>query len=188
MKGFLIRNYGILGAEADVFLSSFEDKHYNKGDKFISYGQKCDKVGFVKKGLLKCTIRGTEKSVIDDFVFEHQFVANYYSFLKQEKSNKEISCLKDSVISVISRKRLLELADNHPFVERMSRKVSEQLFITTAKKLEDIKLLNAEERYLQLLKMNNRIVNEIPQYEVASYLNVTPETVSRIRNKLALRS
>ena len=64
---------------------------------------------------------------MDDFVFENQFVANYYSFLRQEESNKEIVCLKNSVLNIITRKKLEELASKHSFVEKIARQVSEQL-------------------------------------------------------------
>lgn len=188
MKNFLVERFKISESEAEIFSASFEKINLIKGEIFVDFGKVSNKVGFVETGLLKCSLIGSEKSFVDDFVFENQFVANYYSFLKQEKSNKEIICLKNSVLSVVTRNKLEKLAEKYPFVEKIARQVSEQLFISTAKKLEDIRLLNAEERYLKLVKINRRITTEIPQYEIASYLNVSPETVSRIRNKIAFHS
>ena len=63
-------------------------------------------------------------------------------------------------------------------------KVSEQLYIIKQQKLDDLRLLNAEERYLKLLHSNKKMLNSIPQYLIASYLNVSAETVSRIRKKI----
>ncbi|WP_298537603.1 Crp/Fnr family transcriptional regulator [uncultured Algibacter sp.] len=187
MKKFLIDTFNISEVDANLFSECFETINLSKGENFVSYNKISNKVGFVEKGLLKCTLIGAEKSVVDDFVFENQFVANYYSFLKQEKSNKEITCLKDSVLRVITRKKLDRLS-KYPFIEKIARQVSEQLFISTSKKLENLRLLSAEERYLQLVKANKRVVNEIPQYEIASFLNVSPETVSRIRKKITISS
>ncbi|KGK28688.1 Crp/Fnr family transcriptional regulator [Cellulophaga sp. E6(2014)] len=187
MEKFLINNFNISASDAQLFSDSFERINLMKGEKFVTYGKVSNRVGFVEKGLLKCTLIGSEKSVVDDFAFENQFVANYYSFLKQEKSNKEIICLQDSVLRIITRKKLEELS-KYPFIEQIARQVSEQLFITTSKKLEDIRLLSAEERYLKLVKIDKRITDKIPQYEIASFLNVSPETVSRIRKKIALGS
>lgn len=185
MKQFLVETFQISETDAQLFSDSFERVHLNKGEKFISFGKVSDRVGFVEKGILKCTIIGDEKSVVDDFVFENQFVANYYSFLKNEKSNKEIICLEDSVLRIITREKLEELS-SYPFIEQIARQVAEQLFISTAKKLEDLRLLSAEERYLTLININKRLTEEIPQYEIASFLNVSPETVSRIRKKITL--
>ena len=184
----LIKDFSISQSEAEVFAAAFDRVNLKKGERFLSRGQICNRVGFVESGLLKCVILGNGKSVVDDFIFENQFVANYYSFLKKEKSNKEITCLKDTVLNVVTRTKLEELAQDHPFIERIARQVAEKLFLNTAKKLEDLKLLRAEERYLKLTGINKRVINEIPQYEIASYLNVSPETVSRIRNKMATRS
>lgn len=186
MIDFLVNNFNITKADAALFSESFEKSTLIKGETFIPYGRVNHRIGFVEKGLLKCTLIGREKSVIDDFVFENQFVANYYSFLRQEESNKEITCLKDSVLRIITRKKLESLGTTHLFIEKIARQVAEQLFISTAKKLEDLRLLSAEERYLKLLHINRRITEEIPQYEIASYLNISPETVSRLRNKSAL--
>jgi CRP-like cAMP-binding protein len=188
MKNFLVEKFKISESEAELFSTSFEKMDLIKGEKFIDFGKVSNKIGFVETGLLKCTLIGSEKSFVDDFVFQNQFAANYYSFLKQEASNKEIICLKNSVLSVISRNKLEKLAEKYPFVEKIARQVSEQLFISTAQKLEDMRLLSAEERYSKLLKINRRITQEIPQYEIASYLNISPETVSRIRNKITIRS
>jgi len=188
MKQFLINTFKISASNAELFSASFKKLELTKGEIFIPYGEISYNIGFVEKGLLKCTLIGREKSVIDDFVFENQFVANYYSFLKQEESNKEIVTLKTSTLKVITRNQLEELANKHSFIESIARQVSEQLFISTAKKLEDIKLLSAEERYLKLMQINKRITEDIPQYEIASFLSVSPETVSRIRNKITLRS
>ncbi|MDN5204548.1 Crp/Fnr family transcriptional regulator [Fulvivirgaceae bacterium BMA10] len=184
MNKFLIDNFRISPHEAELFSSCFQVKAYSKGEKFIEYGKVSQKIGFVEKGLLKCVSIGNRKEVIDDFVFENQFVANYYSFLTKNESTKEIICMNDSVIRITTRNQIEELGKKHSFMEQMARNIAEKLFISTHQKLEDIRLLSAEERYLKLLNSNSNIMNEIPQYEIASYLNVSPETVSRIRKKL----
>ena len=188
MKDDLINTFLLTANEAEAFCKAFELKSYSKGSAFLGFGQQCNQIGFLEKGLLKCSLLSNGKSVVDDFVFEGQFVASYYSFLKKEPSNKEIVCLKDSRIHVISRDRLERLGHTHPFIEQMAKQVSEHLFIKTSEKLQDLQLLNAEERYLKLLQTNPAALQQIPQYEIASYLNVSPETVSRIRSKLAIAS
>lgn len=188
MESTLINTFKVSEANAMLFLSSFEKRTLAKGEKFLAHGRVSSKVGFVEEGLLKCVLINGDKTMVDDFVFEGQFVANYHSFLKQEASNKDIVCMKKSVIRTITKHKLDELAKEHSFVADVARQVAENLFIDTYQKLEDIRILNAEERYLKLVGVNKRIVNEIPQYEIASYLNVSPETVSRVRSKLASRS
>lgn len=188
MKDFLINAFQITSEEAEVFSSYFHVKEYSKGDKFIECGKVCDKVGYVEKGLLKCVLIGENKEVIDDFVFENQFISNYYSFLTNKESSKEIICLEESVIRVISREKIQELSSEYRFIEQIAKKVTENLFILTHQKLEALRLQNAEERYLNLLSSNSKVLERVPQYDIASYLNVSPETVSRIRKHLSIRS
>lgn len=188
MIDFLIKAFQITPEEAEVFSSYFHVKEYSKGDKFIESGKVCDRVGYVESGLLKCVLIGGTREVIDDFVFENQFVSNYYSFLTSKESRKEIICIEKSVLRVISRGKLQELSYEHTFIEQIARKVTESLFISTHQKLEALRLQNAEERYLNLLSSNRKVLERVPQYDIASYLNVSPETVSRIRRNLSIRS
>lgn len=188
MIDFFSRSLGISMEQATAFAAGFERKSFKKGALFLKLGQTCNAVGFVETGLLKCSLVSEDKTAVDDFIFENQFVANYYSFLKNTPSNKEIACLKDSTIHVIHREQLAAMSKELPFLEEMARKVSEQLFLTTAEKLEDLKMLSAEERYLKLIRNHPNYVNDIPQYEIASFLNVSPETLSRIRKNIAVGS
>ena len=188
MIKFLTDSFDISPEEAEILSSCFLSKEYKKGDKFLKLGEVSNKIGFIEKGLMKCVLIGSSKEVVDDFVFERQFVANYHSFLTKTKSKKELVCMKNSTVRIAHRNQLEELGERHPFMERIARLISESLFISTHQKLENIRLLSAEERYLQLFESNREILQEIPQYEIASYLNVSPETVSRIRNSLKNRS
>lgn len=188
MINYLIKTFEITEEEASLFSSCFQLKKYRKHEKFISFGQISNKVGFVKSGIFKCELIGTNKRVVDDFVFENQFVSNHYSFLTKQKSQKEITCMDDSTIKVISRDQLNLLAQQHSFIESMARQVNEMLFLRTHQKLTALKLQSAEERYLSLISSNKTVIEKIPQYDIASYLNVSPETISRIRKKLSTRS
>lgn len=188
MKKFLIENFKITNEEAEIFSSIFHLKAYSKGEEFIKNGTICNKIGFVTSGVLKCISIGNNKEVLDDFAFENQFITNYYSFLTQQKSTKQIICIEDCLIQVVERKQLEDLSKKHLFIEQIARKVTEKLFLSLQQKLDDLRLLNAEERYLKLIKSNKKILNRIPQYDIASYLNVSPETVSRIRKKRTINS
>lgn len=187
MTEFLTEKFQITVPEAEIFSSCFEVKEYSKNEKFLERGKVCNKVGFVENGFLKCVLAGNGREVIDDFVFENQFVSNYYSFLTRRESTKDIVCMEDSIISIISREKLQELSLEYLFIEQIARMVTEGLFISTHQKLEALRLLSAEERYLNLLNSNPKVMDKVPQYDIASYLNVSPETVSRIRKNLSIR-
>ena len=188
MIRFLTESFNISSEEAEILSTCFQVRKFKKGDAFLRLGEISNRVGFIEEGMLKCAMVSNGKEVIDDFVFEHQFVANYHSFLTQTPSGKALVCMKDSTIRVAYRHQLEELGERHLFMERIARLIAEGLFINTHQKLEDIRLLSAEERYLKMLKSSKEMIRELPQYEIASYLNVSPETVSRIRNSIKSRS
>lgn len=184
MIAALIDTFKITETEAKLFFSCFELIQYSKGDIFLSVGKVSTKIGFVKEGLLKCSFLGSNKEVVDDFIFKNQFVSNYSSFLTQKASTKEIVCLTDCELWMVSKLKLDTLGAQHPFIATMARNTAEQLFVATNQKLENLRLLSAKERYLLLLKNQEYLLQEIPQYEIASYLNVRTETVSRIKKEL----
>ena len=184
MIKILTDTFNISEEEATLFFSCFEDVKLLKGDKFLTTGKVSTKVGFVKSGILKCSLIGKHKEVVDDFIFENQFVANYSSFLTKKTSTKEIVCLTDCELWVASKSKIEALGSQYSFMAQMAQKIAEQLFIATHQKLENLRLLSAKERYSLLLKTNTKLLQKIPQYEIASYLNVTPETVSRIKKEL----
>ena len=188
MIKFLTDRFKLSPNEAGLMASCFQTKAYQKGDKLLNLGEISNRIGFIEKGLVKCTLVGKSKAVVDDFVFENQFVANYHSFLTRTPSKKELVCLQDSVISTAHRTSLEALGEKFGFMEGIARMIAEELFISTHQKLENIRLLSAEDRYLNLFESHQNLLQEIPLYELASYLNVSPETVSRIRNSIKNRS
>ena len=184
----LVTTFNISDEEAKLFSSCFELVTYVKGDKFLTSGKIASKLGFVKSGVLKCSLIGENKEVVDDFIFENDFVSNYSSFLTEQASTKEIVCLTDSELLITSKKKIDTLGSQYLFISEMARTTAEQLFLATHKKLENLRLLSAKERYLLLLKKQGHLLQQIPQYEIASYLNITTETVSRIKKDLLKRS
>ncbi len=185
MNQFLINTFQITEDEAQILSSSFHVKNYLKGEVYIKSGEVCNHIGFVKKGTLKSILVGKQKELIDHFIFENQFVSDYRSYLSKKESIKTITCLENCTILDISRERLDKLARQYDFVKNIEKKVAEKLYTLTEEKLNDLRLLSAKERYLKLLRSNKKVMCKIPQYEIASYLNISPETVSRIRKILA---
>jgi CRP-like cAMP-binding protein len=86
-------------------------------------------------------------------------------------------------VYVITRQNLEILGNEHPFVESMSRQINERLFLRMHDKVKSLLLDTASERYRKLMAERQDLANRIPQYLIASYLNVTAETISRIRKK-----
>jgi CRP-like cAMP-binding protein len=124
---------------------------------------------------------GEEK--ITAFNFKGNFVTNYRSFLTGQPSDHYIQALLDSVIYIINLQDLQSLYDKHKNIERLGRLIAENLYLTVANRLDSFMFQTPSERYKELIERNSRLLQEIPQYMIASYLGVKPETLSRIRKR-----
>jgi CRP-like cAMP-binding protein len=177
--------FDISEEESSIFLSEFRKKELKKNEIFVTEGEICHVVGLIEKGLMVCVYNKDGEEIIDEFGFENGFITNYYSFLTQFASQKEIRALEPSVVHVITRESLEKLGNQHSFIEKMSRIMNEKLFLRAHDRIQSLLLESAQERYEKLIAQRPDLAQRIPQYMLASYLHVKPETISRIRKKLS---
>ncbi len=177
-------NWKLKEEEIDIFLSASDLITLQKGEDFFLPGAVCDKIGLIKNGLMKCVLVENEKEVIFEFAYENSFIADYYSFVTGTPSTKVITCLEPTIAYVITRQKLRELSSRYPFMERMSMITNEQLFVRMHEKLTSLLLDSATVRYQKLITARQDLAQRIPQYLLASYLNIKPETISRIRKRM----
>lgn len=121
---------------------------------------------------------------IDEFSFENDFITDYLSILTHAPADKDIICLEDCEILVVEIQKLNNLYSQDPIFERIGRLMAEGLFINWHLKAKSLSMDNAETRYKNLVTMRPDLPQRVPQYLVASYLNISPETLSRIRKKM----
>lgn len=171
--------------ETNIFLSEFKKRELKKNEIFIAEGEICHVVGLIEQGLMLCVYNKDGEEIIDEFGFENGFITNYYSFLTQTPSQKEIRTLEPSVVHVITRQSLEKLGNQYLFIEKMSRIMNEKLFLRAHERIQSLLLDSAQERYEKILAQRHDLAQRIPQYMLASYLCVKPETISRIRKKIS---
>jgi CRP-like cAMP-binding protein len=116
---------------------------------------------------------------------ENELATSTESFITQTPSSISIQALEDVVLLTISYTRLQELYGQSSFWQKVGRILAEKEFISTQHTLWRNYPIPATEKYLILLKENPGIINRIPLHYIASYLNIKPETLSRIRKKIS---
>jgi CRP-like cAMP-binding protein len=164
------------------FLNLFELKYFDKGSYFAKTGEYSKKMGFVVEGVLRAYHRTEEGGNYNKTFFtEGAFVGAYSSLVSGRKNLINIQCLTDVSLMEASYADIVLLYDDYPIVERLSRIIAEQYFVS--KEMREIQLvtLDASERYELFRKNNPGIEQRIPQYHIASYLGITPTQLSRIR-------
>ncbi|WP_215225288.1 Crp/Fnr family transcriptional regulator [Echinicola shivajiensis] len=172
-------------ADLKVFLSKFKSLCLKKGEYFIHEGQICKKIGFILEGSMLCSYNKDGQEIIDEFSLDKEFITDYYSFLTHLPADKNVKCLEDSELLVIAYDDIQSLYSQNPIYEKLGRIMAEKLFINWQQKNKSLMLDNAETRYSKLINRRPDLPQRIPQYLIASYLNIKPETLSRIRKKLA---
>jgi len=174
--------------EIESLISSFKPKQFSKNELIIQQGKICDFVYFVNKGIVRFFYYkddGTE--ITECFHFPNSFMSAYSSFLSGEPTFENAETLEETELLVIHRSDLISLYNKYPNFEKLVRVITEKMYIELEKRIMSIHCQSAEERYLNLLKSDNpEILKKIPLKYIASYLGVSPETLSRIRKKIAL--
>lgn len=157
-----------------------------KGDFLALQGVTCTTVAFISSGMFRffSTVDGDEKT--HDFAFPDSFITAYTSLLEQKPSDMSIQALSTAQLLTISRKELYRLYDKHPTFERIGRIFAEQAFLNSRTHLLSILHDDAETRYQKLITRAPQIIQSIPLRYIASYLGISPETLSRIRRRISI--
>ena len=167
--------------EWSAFEKCLSKEEIKKKEFLLKEGQIGDFIAFVAEGSLRFyVLREGEEKVIA-FFFAGSFVSNYRSFLTNLPSEYYIEVLQDTLIYRIRKGELIGLYDQYPQIERLGRLIAENLYLMVARRLDSFLFKSPKERYEELLAQNSRLPDEVPQYMIASYLGVKPETLSRIR-------
>jgi CRP-like cAMP-binding protein len=170
-----------------LFAQAFTKKEFTKKEYYLREGENCKHLAFIIKGAMMCYYNKDGKRFIDEFSLDHEFITDYSSFLNAIPSDKNIQCIEDTTVYEISRKQLDKLyAQNNADFERLGRVMAEQLYLQWHDKSKSLLIDSATERYRKLIKNRDQLPQRVPQYLLAEYLGITPESLSRIRKSTFL--
>ena len=144
----------------------------------------CNNIYFIESGIIRYYQINDRKEITGGFFFEGEWYADLFSFFSNSDTKQTAQALEDSTLLFISKQDLDKLYKEIPKTERFGRIIAEQTLIGLRNKMDDHTLLNATERYLNLIKRNPIIIKKIPQHYIASYLGIKPQSLSRIRKNL----
>jgi CRP-like cAMP-binding protein len=173
---------GIPEAELERLSGRAIPRELAKGDYFLRAGEVPDRVGLLRSGLLRLFCLDCEgKEYTKHFVTEGTLAISYSAFLLGEPSRFSIQALEDASLLVVDRATYRELLSGHPCWQAAARKLAEMLFISLEKRGLELLSLDAEERYRIFREDFPGLEGRISQYFIASYLGISPESLSRIR-------
>lgn len=170
--------------EVDAIMETTSIQPYKKGTVLLKEGQISNEVYFVLEGCVRqyFVVNGEERT--NNFFTDEQWVISLSSFGQNIPSNHYLDCCMDSTLVVGNRAKEESLYLRFPKLESVSRKVMEKVFTEQHEIMASYTTDSAEQRYLKLLKSRPDLFQKIPQYQIASYVGVKPESLSRIRKRL----
>lgn len=167
----------------EELFSYFTLETYKKNTHIIRETEPILHIYFIFKGIIRIYFYKNDKLIIERFVKEGGFFGGNYDHLSKYPGVHNYESLEDLVVLKIKHEDLENLYKKHPSIESLYRRQLEAFHFAYVDKLYTLKAANSEERYRDFELEYGDIINRISMKNVASYLNMTAETVSRIRAK-----
>lgn len=168
-----------------IICSLFHKKHYKKGDHLLESGNICRYITFIDTGLVRYYLSNDGEEQTNYFNKEKEFICYYMSFLPQTPSNVNIQALEDTTVYVISFNDIQKFYKEVEHGERFGRLAIEQVFVNVISQMGSLYTDPPEVRYQKFISNYADIVQRIPQYYIASYVGIKPQSLSRIRRRIA---
>ncbi len=166
-----------------VIIESVIIKSFKKGTILLRESNISNESYFVLKGCIRSyLIKDGEEKTLEFYTEEQPIVPMGYG--KQVPSEHFLECVEDTIISIGTPEHENEMFRKYPQFESVCRIMSEVMLANFQETFTNYKLMTPEERYLALLKNRPNLAQRVPQYQLASYLAITPQSLSRIRKRL----
>lgn len=188
MKDLVVKHFSrfspLSEEEAIAIKESMIIEHFAKGTYLLKEGQTQVDTYLVLKGCIREFIDKDGEERTTNFFTEDQWVISLGNFNPQSSTENNLICAEDSSVMVGNEKSAQDIFKKHPRFETISRMVMETYFSEQRDLLISYFTNTPEERYLTVLKTRPDLLQRIPQYQLASYIGVKPESLSRIRKRI----
>ena len=175
-------------ADKAIFKEHVHVKKVRKRQYLLQEGEICKSVAFVNNGILRSFLVDEKSNErIIQFAPKDWFISDLYSFITEDYSKLNIDAVEDSEVILINKPAHVYLENAVPGFFKFNYMQYRGAYIALQKRLTDMFTLSNEEKYTKLLDIYPDIMQRVPQHMIASYLGVTPETLSRVRKKILLK-
>ncbi|MBP7557141.1 MAG: Crp/Fnr family transcriptional regulator [Chitinophagaceae bacterium] len=181
--GFISEYISLTEDEKNVLLSLDLFHTVKKGTILLKEGQNSKESYFVLKGCIRAyyLIDGEEKTTA---FYTEMDALTPHCVINKAPSEYFISCVEDSILTISNADMEMEVNSKFPKFELMCRKLSEQLLVKQQIDFDEFKTSSPEQRYLNLLQKRPDLIQRVPQHQLASYLGIKPQSLSRLRARI----
>ena len=183
----LARRYSTMThEELDVLESILEPMKFQKGEIILHEGEVCTDIFWVVKGLVRQFYFKNGKELTEYMAAENTICMSIESLFKEEPSHQQMQAIEPTIIFALPKAKLEREAVRNVNIQMLYRKILEESLILSQVHADMLRFESAQERYAKLVKRSPQLVLRAPLVYIASYLQMTPETLSRVRNSALL--
>ncbi len=172
--------------ELDVLESILVPMKFKKGEKILEVGETCTNIYWIVKGLTRQFYHKNGKEVTEHMAIENQVIMCIESLFKEEPTQLQIMAVEPTIVCAIPKKALEQVAMRSVNIQMLYRKILEEALITSQQHADMLRFETAQNRYSLLVKKHPQLVLRAPLIYIASLLQMTPETLSRVRTQALL--
>jgi CRP-like cAMP-binding protein len=173
-------------AEFELMLSLFRLELIPRGMFYLKAGNTSKQKAYINKGCTRTfTVDAKSREHILFFSFEDWWIADFESYYTQQPAKQYIQAMEDCELLCIQKCDLDKLEEQIPKLRALFEEKRQKMIFATITNLTDVKSLTPEERYLNLVKKHPHIFQRIPLQYIASYLDIEPPSLSRLRSRLS---
>lgn len=159
-------------------------KSFKKGENFITANQLNTKIAFILKGGFRFFYEKNDNEITCLLAFENGLIGSFESNILKQPCTQTIQAIEESDLFIIDYRDLEKLYDKSPKFERVGRLIVEYYLAFLQQRITSYLLDTPEERYMRLINETPDILNRVPLQYIASYIGVTPVSLSRIRKRI----
>lgn len=167
--------------ELDILESILIPRKYQKGEIILKQGDICKDICYIDKGLIRQFYYKYEKEVTEHLGEDHTIFMCIESLFKEEPSRIQVEAIETSIVYAMPKVDLERVALHNVNIQLMYRKILEESLIISQIHADLVRFETAQNRYKRMCKLMPQVIFRAPLVYVASYLQMTPETLSRVR-------
>ena len=167
--------------ELDLLESILVPMKFAKGAVVLNEGEVCKNIYYIDKGLLRQFYYKNDKELTEHLGVENTIVMCIESLFREEPTHLLVEALEPTIIYALPKQRLEQVALHNVNIQILYRKILEESLILSQVHADLVRFESAQDRYKKLCKLMPQVVLRAPLVYIASYLQMTPETLSRVR-------
>ena len=183
LKKFISEYVHLPDDELEFIASQFKTKTIKKNEFLLTEGETCKDLIFVQNGCLRLYYMQEDFEVSVWFALKHSSAIEIYSFISETPTNYFLQAIETTEILYLPKTVLNKLYETHPKLQEMMRKFWEDVILHLLERFTALQRDTAEQRYLDLLN-KPELLQTIPQKYLASFIGVTPTSLSRIKKNI----